>query len=82
VVSRFQALAPKARAMASSPRSRDITPSATPTNTTGEAATRMVTATVPSVEPNQIIARTIQAIGGTPSSTVTSGRASLSVAGE
>ena len=68
--------------MSSSPRSRVIVPSATPMNTIGAAATVIVVTTVPSVEPNQMRASTIQAMGGTPSRTVRIGRATRMVAAE
>ena len=41
-----------------------MTPSAPATKTTGVADTRIVAATVASEAPNQIIVRTIQAMGG------------------
>ena len=82
VESRCKGPAPKARAISSSARSRVAVASATVAKTSGKHATTTVASTVPDVEPNQIMASTIYAIGGTPMMIVKSGRASRIAAAE
>ena len=68
--------------MASSARSRVATPSSPPAKEIGNAAATTVMTAVPPLDPNQINASTIQAIGGTPRMTVTIGRISRIAAKE
>ena len=60
--------------MSRSCRSSVRVPCSALANTTGTQAMNTVNTGVPSLMPNQSIASTSQAIGGVPSSTVTSGR--------